>query len=365
MGEDKKFADTWSKASQAILKKKFEKAARLLAKIEAHGDKESRIVVRNNLGKDYEKMKQINKAMALYQANVDEGADTPGCYIRLAIHYERAKEYKKALDVVEKFFNVIDKLPRHYGVWGSAGTIDLAKRRSRLLSKLGTSKGELGQTVEKIYGEVEDPGTLFGKAMALEDTDIDEAIKTIRDVIGKYEAQRERFAVVKPAYLKLAHYLQKKGDQDGAWRIYNQMIHKAGREGDILRIGIHLSDIYSRMASLREMEKSYKDAALFKIRSFVNKNQALHVQAKRKELLALDDLVDNLQKLSKKGRIEGLQKLVKKALKPLVKEWRKKPPVKEPFVRFEKKESKIGNRYVVLDRIASKQIDLITKKLRQ
>jgi len=77
----------------------------------------------------------------------------------------------------------------------------------------------------------------------LKDTDIDKAIKIIREVIGKYEAQREWFAIAKPAYLKLAHYLQKKGDRDGAWRIYNQMIQKAGREGDVLLIGMHLSDI--------------------------------------------------------------------------------------------------------------------------
>lgn len=225
--------------------------------------------------------------------------------------------------------------------------------------------GELGQTVEKTYDEAEDPGTLLKKATALKDTDIDKAIKIIREVIGKYEAQREWFAIAKPAYLKLAHYLQKKGDRDGAWRIYNQMIQKAGREKDVLLIGMHLSDIYSRMASLREKEKSYKDAVLFRIRSFVSKNQALHVQARRKELLPVNDLVDNLGKLSKRGRIEGLQKLVKKALKPLVKEWRKKPPVKKPFVHFEKKESKIRKRYIALDRIASKQIDLITKKVRQ
>ena len=136
MRESQKSVDIELKVYRAIIKKKYKEAQKLLRKIDSLEDKESRIVARNNLGIAYEKMKETEKAMALYQANVNEEAETPGCYIRLAIYYEKKKEYKKALDVVNKFFGVIEKLPKYYGVWGSRGTEDLKNRRTRLLTKI-------------------------------------------------------------------------------------------------------------------------------------------------------------------------------------------------------------------------------------
>lgn len=136
MRESKESADIELKAYRAIVNKKYRKAQRLLAKIDSLEDRESRIVARNNLGRAYEKMKELGKAVPLYQANLKEGADTPHCYIRLAIYYEKGKEYEKALDVVNKFFGVIENLPKSYGVWDSSGTENLRKRRIRLLEKI-------------------------------------------------------------------------------------------------------------------------------------------------------------------------------------------------------------------------------------
>jgi len=134
--ETEESANIELKAYRAITNKKYRKAQKLLAKIDSLEDTESRIVARNNLGTAYEKMKELEKAMTLYQANLEEGAHTPHCYIRLAIYYEKMKEYQEALDVVNKFLEVIENLPKSYGVWGSSGTEKLQKRRIRLLEKI-------------------------------------------------------------------------------------------------------------------------------------------------------------------------------------------------------------------------------------
>jgi len=79
--------------------------------------------------------------MNLYEANINENAYIPHSYIRLAIYYEKMKEYKKALKIVNHFFAVIEKIPKDYGVWGSRSTEDLKKRQNRLLRKIQGNSG--------------------------------------------------------------------------------------------------------------------------------------------------------------------------------------------------------------------------------
>lgn len=64
-----------------------------------------RIVARNQLGIVYEKTGETKEAMNLYEANINENAYTPHPYIRLAIYYEKMKEYKKALEVVNSYLD--------------------------------------------------------------------------------------------------------------------------------------------------------------------------------------------------------------------------------------------------------------------
>ena len=215
------------------------------------------------------------------------------------------------------------------------------------------------------YDEQEDFGPLLKQATALKDSDIDTAIRIVKEVISKYERRNEFFSNIQPIYFKLAHYLQKKGNRDEAWRVYNQMIQKACQEGEPLLLGMALADIYSRMGALRKKEKGYKDAILFEIRSYINKNEALHLQARRKELVPWDKLIKDLKPLFSKEQIKYPEKLLKKSLRPLIKEWGKKPPVREPFIDSVKKREKIRKRHIFLTQLSNKQLNLITEKIRQ
>lgn len=214
------------------------------------------------------------------------------------------------------------------------------------------------------YDDHEHLQSLLKQATALKDSDIDTAIRIVKEVIEKYEAHDEPFGNLKPIYFKLANYLQKKGSRDEAWRIYNQMILKASQGGGFLILGMYLADIYSHMASLREKEKGYKDVILFKVRSYINKNEALHLQSRRKELLPVEDLLKQLKPLFERGQIKYPKKLMKKILQPLINEWKKKPPVKEPFIDSVKKREKIQKRYVFLTRLSKKQLNLVMEKIR-
>ncbi|MFQ5834577.1 MAG: hypothetical protein ACE5HR_01465 [bacterium] len=141
-------------------------------------------------------------------------------------------------------------------------------------------------------------------------------------------------------------------------------ILKASQGGGLLILGMDLADVYSRMALLREKENGYKDAISFKIRSYINKNEALHLQARRKELLPVEEILKQLKPLFKKGRIEYPEKLIKKMLKPLINEWRKKSPVKKPFIDSVRKREKIRKRYISLTRSSKKQLNLIMEKIK-
>jgi len=205
--------------------------------------------------------------------------------------------------------------------------------------------------------------SLLKQATALRDTDIDTAIRIVEQVIKEYEEQDEPFVNLKPIYFKLAYYLQKRGDRDKAWKIYNQMILSASEDEDVLILGMDLADIYSHMASLREKEKGYKDAILFRIRSYINKNEALHLQGRRKEILPLEKLLIQLKILLDKGKIKYSEKSLKRRLESLIKQWKKKPPVKMPFIDSIKKNKKIKKRYILLNQLSKKQLKLIQEDM--
>lgn len=136
-----KGTDLLTKAVTNISNKDYKKAEKLLKKMLSKTDREGRIVARNQLGIVYEKTGKTKEAMILYEANINENTYTPHPYIRLAIYYEKMKEYRKALEIINGFFKMIEKIPKHYGVWGSSGTENLKKRQDRLLRKIqGDSK---------------------------------------------------------------------------------------------------------------------------------------------------------------------------------------------------------------------------------
>jgi len=205
---------------------------------------------------------------------------------------------------------------------------------------------------------------LLHQATTLKDTDIDTAIRIVREVIREYKKQNEPFVNLKPVYFKLAYYLQKKGDRNGAWKIYNEMILEAIEQGHYLILGMDLADIYSRMALMAEREARYKDAIFFKIQSFINKNEALHLQARKKELIPIDEIIDKSSKLAQKVGIESWDQYLSKRLKPLLKQFKRGCPAKEPFLLTPKKETKIKNRYIFLNNLAKKQLNLIRSELR-
>jgi len=205
---------------------------------------------------------------------------------------------------------------------------------------------------------------LLHQATTLKDTDIDTAIRIVREVIREYKKQDEPFVNLKPVYFKLAYYLQKKGDRNGAWKIYNEMILEAIKQGHYLILGMDLADIYSRMALMAEREARYKDAIFFKIQSFINKNEALHLQARKKELIPIDEIIDKSSQLAQKVGIESWDQYLNKRLKPLLKQLKRGCPAKEPFLLTPKKETKIKNRYIFLNNLAKKQLNLIRSELR-
>jgi len=95
--------------------------------------------------------------------------------------------------------------------------------------------------------------SLLKQATNLKDSDIDTAIRIVKQVVEEYEKNNEPFESIRPIYFKLAHYLQKKRDRDGAWKIYNKMLLDIMEE-DPQFMGIYQGQIYSRMALLKEKE---------------------------------------------------------------------------------------------------------------
>jgi tetratricopeptide (TPR) repeat protein len=63
---------------------------------------------RNLKGIEYEKIGQIDKAIKLYKRNVEDKADTPGTYKRLAIIFRKRGQFEDEIDVLEKATAIID-----------------------------------------------------------------------------------------------------------------------------------------------------------------------------------------------------------------------------------------------------------------
>jgi len=203
--------------------------------------------------------------------------------------------------------------------------------------------------------------SLLKQATNLKNSDIDTAIRIVKQVINEYEKDNRPFEEIRPIYFKLAHYFQKKGNRDEAWRTYNRMISEAIEE-DPQFTGIYQGQIYSRMASLREKEKAYKDAARFRIHSYISTNTALHLQDRGKEIIPLKEFHKQLKALFKKGNVEYPQHIIEKILNPLIKELRKKGPVREPFIQSPAKNAKINKRFGKLSKLTSETIKAIQKE---
>lgn len=93
------------------------------------GDKKfDRQVDRNLKGIALEKSGNVIGAERLYQVNVDEATDAPHPYERLSVIYTRKGEYKKAIKVIDLFFEYSLQHPRI--------SEQLRKRKIRLLQKV-------------------------------------------------------------------------------------------------------------------------------------------------------------------------------------------------------------------------------------
>lgn len=203
--------------------------------------------------------------------------------------------------------------------------------------------------------------SLLKQATNLKDSDIDTAIRIVKQVVEEYEKNNEPFESIRPIYFKLAHYLQKKRDRDGAWKIYNKMLLDIMEE-DPQFMGIYQGQIYSRMALLRGKEKAYKDAVRLRIQSYISTNTALHLQDRKEEVTPVRELHEQLRVLFKRGSMEYPERFLEKTLNPLVKKLRKKGPVREPFLETPKKNVKIKRQFGVLSKHTSEIIQEIQKE---
>ena len=71
---------------------------------------ENVIVERNLTGRAYEKESRIEEAIALYEQNVKDFADTPHPYERLRIIYTKQKNYDDAIRVCQAYINMSNEL---------------------------------------------------------------------------------------------------------------------------------------------------------------------------------------------------------------------------------------------------------------
>jgi len=58
------------------------------------------------------------------------------------------------------------------------------------------------------------------------------------------------------------------------------------------------------MATMCKKEEKYKDALLLKIRSYVNRSEALHLQDRAKEVISVDDFLRTLDYFMARGKID-------------------------------------------------------------
>jgi len=69
-------------------------------------------MVDNNLkGKEFEKNNEIDKAIELYEYNIDKGFDGNHPYDRLAIIYRKRKDFTNEIRVLKRAIEIFEKLP--------------------------------------------------------------------------------------------------------------------------------------------------------------------------------------------------------------------------------------------------------------
>ncbi|WP_433752300.1 hypothetical protein [Paenibacillus amylolyticus] len=93
-------------------------------------------VERNLIGKGYEKEGQIDKAIELYEENVNEGFEGNFPYDRLCIIYNRMKRYADGIRVLERAVNIFEN--------------EVNKGRGDRQSKLDKFRKQLEKANEKI-----------------------------------------------------------------------------------------------------------------------------------------------------------------------------------------------------------------------
>lgn len=206
--------------------------------------------------------------------------------------------------------------------------------------------------------------SLLKQATDLKDSDIDIAVRIVKQVADEYEKDNVPFEEIKPIYFKLAHYLRKSGDTNSAWKIYQKMLSDVIEEPPQF-MGIYQGQIRSRMASLRKKEGTYRDAVRLRIHSYINTNTALHLQDRGIEIMSLKNLHEQLEPMFEKTNIQYPQGVIEKILKPLMKELRKKGPVREPFMETPAKNAKIKKRFGKLSKHTSEIIQEIQKEFSQ
>jgi len=134
----------------ALLDDDSESAWREMDKLRKERDSiENLVVERNLVGKELEKKGRVEAAIEKYEANVQEGADTPFPYRRLAIIYERQKSYHDALRVLNAQRGMIlwmqsywsKKGERERATYLEDGLAEVRKRIARIQKKMQKTKG--------------------------------------------------------------------------------------------------------------------------------------------------------------------------------------------------------------------------------
>lgn len=207
--------------------------------------------------------------------------------------------------------------------------------------------------------------SLLKQAISLEATDLDTSIRIVNEVIDEYEKMGESYYTVSRVYFKLARYYLKNNEPDKAWGIYNKLISKVAEKDDIQLWGMDFNEIYHHMARMRKKEGSYKDALMLELRSLINRNVALHIQDRVKETSSAQNILELLDKFVGR-KIIYRKDVIMKRIKPLVKEWKRKAPVKEPYiVKSMENREKIERRYSELMQLSNKQLKLLAKDLQE
>lgn len=98
------------------------------------------IVNKNVKGTELEKQSKVDEAIALYESNVADFADTPHPYDRLRIIYTKRKQYSEAIRVCQAYIKLCQ-------ISSHAALVELGDKE---LSKQLSDKGEYPEYIRKL-----------------------------------------------------------------------------------------------------------------------------------------------------------------------------------------------------------------------